>query len=817
MGRLLKSLAAALMAQSVLFVNPTVAGGGGGAETLLFTANLVKTDGNTVDTGAIPDSLGLGFKQGDMPSGEWPVLRNNAGTEIPYTYWGVNTWADGSMKMIKVLPRIPEAITGTTGTLYPVKVYNGGSAPSTTTALALSDAPDFNVVLTGITNLTGDWTSSLAQGRTDNDKVRTLGQGPVGIYAAIGQEYRDASSNHAHLECEHYVMILQDASGGHYGTRHMGHTMQPHVDVASPTYRTFSAVKKVGASTIRTLNGTNSDATTHTTTLVCAHYSGFMDVGTDAKMDFVAGSRAAEAALRWQHDMAYWVTTGLLPPYDLAITGINANSSCDYYPYGRDPLTVYNMSNTGERPEIAVWPSWIARFVFKQTATDERVLRIGGLVPAGWRQTYRLAATRKPPVLNNGPDNAGGTYTGLGTSRPTWYYRPGNGAANGILQPAATSSNWNSEDTTDHRCSPSFAPWLFTGEWQYLDLLIDYVGSSTSYLEGTGSFNAMPWTGDVANWFYRHLTVNGTTYYNGGGSFFMQGQPQRQAAWYMNALGQALAACPDTDPAGTAIKDYFEDSLDGAIDAFVAFHALQDADWQGINYARAPNQPSEAPWAHGYHLGAAAHIKAITGKTNAQNYMNYLALFFKRIADRTTSFAQAYSYTIRSRDQSGTVIEVFTDLLTSFSGGDGANQTVQTPNTTNDTYTNSGGFGYWTPTNGDRWATKGATHGPIRYLVNVSGNTYQLAATPGGSPIDITDATVINDFYLDPQNFSGQSFVTYTTAQDYPATITGALRFAAAAGCTTLGDALTKTETQMAINQPNYSNDPKVAFKDSFA
>jgi hypothetical protein len=781
----------------------------GGSASLLFTNQLVKTDTSTVDAGAIPDALGLGFKQGDIPSGTWPQLKTTDGTSIPFTAWGENYWPDGSMRMVKVLPRIPDAITGTTGTAYDVEVWSGGSAPSTTTAMALSDAPDINNVLTGITNLSGTWTSSLAQGRTDADKVRILGQGPVGLYAGIGQEFMQSGSNHAHLECEHYVMILQDASGGVYGVRHIGHIMQPHAEVASPTYREFSAVKNNGVSSIRTLNGTDSGGVTHSTTITCAQYSGLMDCGTTAKMDFIAGTRGAEAPLRWQHDMSYWIKTKLLPPYDLSIGGIVSNTAVDYYPYHKGALLYYDMNTVGERGEIAAIDTFAARFIFNQSADDEQVIRCDGLVPAGWRQTIRRSTTRKPPVLNNGPDNAGGTYTGLGASEPTWYYKPGNGIANGINMPAADVSNWNAEDYTHHRPNTCYLPWLFTGEWQYLDLMTDFAIAGSYILQGTGSFNAMPWVAEPVSGVFRHHIINGTTYYSSC-AFHEWGQPQREAAWNMRDIGQLVASLPAVDPAGTAIKDYYTDVLNSSVDAFLAFHALQSADWQGLNYFRGTADPYEAPWSHGYHLSAASLIAGATGLTNVLNYADYLLLYFKRIADRTTSYAQAFAYQARYRDETQALIYHFDDLMHSYL------ETVQVPDTTANTYTNTSDT-LWTPTDGDRWAEfNSSLYTPILYVVNASGNTYQLSETLGGPPIDITNPAEIWELFLDPQNFSGSSYA-FTGPDAYYSTITSAIRHAVAVGCSNVGNALTKAEAQVAIDPINYSGDPKVAYKASYS
>jgi hypothetical protein len=55
------------------------------AAASLATFSLVKTDGTQIAPGFIPDSIGFGFKTGDVPAGTWPQFLTSAGTNIPYT------------------------------------------------------------------------------------------------------------------------------------------------------------------------------------------------------------------------------------------------------------------------------------------------------------------------------------------------------------------------------------------------------------------------------------------------------------------------------------------------------------------------------------------------------------------------------------------------------------------------------------------------------------------------------------------------------------------------------------------------------------
>ncbi len=82
--------------------------------------------------------------------------------------------------------------------------------------------------------------------------------------------------------------------------------------------------------------------------------------------DFVqgAGTDARDTSLRCKIDQKYWLSTELIPPYDLAVYP-TSNTPFSYWPNCSGPVTRY-LETTGERPDIGILPSWYVRHFLTQ-------------------------------------------------------------------------------------------------------------------------------------------------------------------------------------------------------------------------------------------------------------------------------------------------------------------------------------------------------------------------------------------------------------------------------------------------------------------
>ena len=221
---------------------------------LLATMTLTNTSGSTIAAGTVVPMFGHPFKKGDITTGTYPVFQDASdNANCPYTYWSKRTWSDGSWKRAGFMFRLPNSIAGSSSKT--INILSGGSAPAASSvAESALTSRDLKIVLTGIDNLSGDWTSEVNQGFTDGDDV-LLGDGGAGKIWRVRQGFMQAAADHGQLICDHYVAALENGAGGVGGFRHLGRVYQPYYDVDSPAKnkRDFSWVVKDGSTTVATM------------------------------------------------------------------------------------------------------------------------------------------------------------------------------------------------------------------------------------------------------------------------------------------------------------------------------------------------------------------------------------------------------------------------------------------------------------------------------------------------------------------------------------------------------------------------------------
>ncbi|MCC7186193.1 MAG: hypothetical protein IT185_08145 [Acidobacteria bacterium] len=785
---------------------------------LLTTRTINNTSGSTQAGDVATPSFGVQFKQGDIPAGTYPVFKKTDGTVLGATLYGVSSWDDGSMAFCGVIVRWPDSIAGSSTAT--VEIHSGGSAPAASSR-STSDltAADLKVEVTGVVNLTGTYTSSLNDGITDADDIAVIGDGPAGKLWRIGEAF-DNGSPHGQLYCWHYVTALQDGSGNLAGLRYLGRCMNGWATVATDANRkTVSAVLKSGATTLRTLSGHDTTETPGSN-IGWPHYSSFFTAGTDAKYDYVqgGGSQTAEATLRITLDSTaktYARATGLFAPWDLTISPTD-DASVDYYPMGKAALDYRAMGTTGDASYIGPFTRANAKHFILQSATMERVCRASGLAVGGFRTCLRRDTTRALiPTTTN-------TYTGM-TGQPTWVYSLG--GSTGYVNPASNTSLWDGEASTDHRPNWQYYTYMITAERQFLDLLQELAveGTAVTTIVGTpNTLNAAPVTGSMfANGEQRNITVGATTY---RGITLVEGSaPTRQAAWKTRCVVQALRASPDTDPAGTGIKDFLNDLVDDNFAFAVAVNAARGAGWNdGGFWAFDGSGLDTSNWNMGYLYQVVGMAWFMTGgRADIATFRDHLAKRPEKWRSQGLDMAGFTGFYLRSRDESGALIEDATD--TSFMGQVG-NATLSW-NAGTDVFTLSAGDnGNFTPTNGDVIGFTGASfpfaasaYQPF-YVVNASGLTFQLADTPGGAAKDVTTTLSVGSFWARVANFSpGYTFQSRTASLptgDVLAIQRAGCRFLKAAGCTTLDDVLTELDADFtaANGSTDATNNPKWAY-----
>lgn len=722
------------------------------AEGVLATVWLHNTANAEQPGSFVSPMFGHPFKQGDIPAGSYPQFALTTGEVCAATLWAVSSWPDGSMKFCAVMLRLPQAIKGSNR--MPIQVRAGGARPvpgPRTTADLLQ--ADLRVELTGVEGLDGVWTASLSDGVRRRDDLVLLGSGAAGSIWRIGSELRDGrGAPHGQLYCWHYVAALNGADDRLLGLRYLGRVAQPWADVATPAprHRDCSAVLKSGATTIRALQG-HTDSEMPGEVIRLPHYASFFTAGPDATWDYVqgGGSAAVDGTVRVMVDVPYAQSTDVIPPVVLA--GEAQEASVSHHPMGRGAMVRY-MPQTGGRSDIGLIPLWCVRYLADQSELNERAVRVNASVAAGWRIAYRKRSTRQVVAISDLRPR----YAGLGTIETKW--RIYSNQNQGFSNASPNKTLWTEDNA--HRPQPFLVAYVFTGEPQYLDLAID---SALTLISGlapnvrtlvtafpTKSPSVTPWVGDRDI----RIGVDGPVF-KCAGQMFIGG---RVGAWGTRDTAMC-ALLPDTPPDGAEVRLYMRDIVDSMYAALLAYRDRMPASYSnsGLILTQAnggDDRSYENPWQTMYWSFSICWQSGIFKTPNAAPVRRYFLQFYKR-ASALFDIGCVVAYRMAQYDDNENLIQRMEDAV--FLAGrrlklDSVTDTVEVlPRQGNEMYD-------WTPTNGDILAfSKDQMTGKPNpfpqfgrnkrlYVVNAQRLSFQLAASPGGAPLDITTDQTIGQF-----------------------------------------------------------------------
>jgi len=787
--------------------------------TTLTTITLANTSATEQSAGFVSPMFGLPLKQGDVPAGQYPAFFLADNTPVPATIHSVTSWPDGSMKWCGVFLRVPTTVAGS-GTLS-ITVKNGGSAPvSSSRALSDFTAANLSVELTGVTNLSGVWAATLNDAITNGTAV-VIADGPAGAIWRVLGDFKQSGSAHGQMVCWHYVAALQNTSGGLLGIRYLGRVAQPWADVASPTptRRVVNAVLKSGASTLRTLQGHDTTETVGAN-IGMAHYTSFFTAGTDGRWDFVqgGGSGSADCTVRVQHDKTYFVKPRLVEPYDTSLSP-TSNASVDYSAYCLGSFQQRDLNSTGPSNFIGLIPEWCATHLLTQAAVDERCMRVSALASGGFRTCVRNSSTKEViPVVD-----VQASYTGMGAIQTTWQY--GDGYFAGVQTPAVTTSLWVGDTDTSHRPSTAYYPYLVTGEPQYLDLVKECASQAImSTQAGLYERNVTTPISSLAVGTpsgRRNIKVGASTYKGAGLLFF--GNQVRTSAWASRDVAHGAALIPDSYE--SAVRSYFLDALNQSYQAWNAVNAAMPTSWRdgGLislasnTWTAASNDTLyESPWMTMYLSLSLCHQSQILGNSNVPTLRAHVSKFISS-AHAQMDVAALASYRWKQWDGSGNLVTSISDALF-------YNPCTLTFSTSTSRATVGGTLGTWTPTNGDMVALStnldadkpfaAATNEKVFYVVNASGNTFQLSETLGGPAISVTSAVSVSPVFLQLQNASPLN--AFSTGGTELALVRGAARFHEACGDSAVASARAALDTRLAASGWSFTTDPRFAYAPSY-
>lgn len=803
--------------------------------TLVTSRTLSNTSGSTQASNFVTPMFGLPLKEADVPTGEYPEFRLTDDTPIPATVYNCAEWADGSMNMCGVIARVPSSVPGS-GSLT-MNVYSGGTAPaaSSRTLAEVVAGSDIKIEYTGTVNLSGVWTASLNDAIANDGNITMIGDGPAGKVWKIGGHFKQSGSAHGQLYCWHYIAVLQDAAGGLLGVRYLGVWGQLFGDVASPAplYRQGTMVLKNGATTVRTMQGIEATPSPDNSNgvpgsvITMPHFSSASTAGVDAVWDFFqcGGSASTDCTIRVVPPTAYIQQAKLVPPYGISASVVDTPSA-NYVINGKGNHYNYNMGNTGEWPEIGVMPSWCARYWMNPTVLNERAVRVNAMCALGYLADVRPVSSKKPPA-----GNATGTFTGI-EQKSSWSLSQRTG---GVINPATQFNVWGTD--VAHRPSPLYSAYLMTGEPQILDTMIGHACGHVLLTNGGYSIwkAARPLTGPTMTSFAgeRNMRVDdaGETYDCGG--VLMRRGGIRMGAWAFRDISQAYAMVP-ASYTGSDYKGYFQYLIDTAWRGFNEYIAAHPTSYKNdgmFAYGDRQLEGGDGLFMVNYWDMGLCFTSQITQRPQVITARQYMARRFNAIASRyNVGSMGAYDMLVWNDVD---IAESYAEVLYSMKDNAG----TLTFSTASNNITVSDGIKgpAWNPTNGDVLAFVGGSSVGVStrpydeivnykhfYAVNVSGKTFQLSATPGGSPLTVVRNLTMNGGWYSQVQDPVVGFVTGAT--------TGPFSYlAASAGCMNyhklIGDdvsaAAAPLQAALAYENPNFLAEgnllgPKYRFQDTY-
>jgi len=561
------------------------------------------------------------------------------------------------------------------------------------------------------------------------------------------------------------------------------------------------------------------------------YFGALFTAGPTGMWDFVqgAGSDSSDTALRFQIDKSYWVSTGLIPSYDINLEA-NSNAATSYWPNCSGPV-MRGLNSTGDRDDLGPLPAWYVRHFLTQAAVDEQVARVVSLIGGhGFAMGLENSATLSLPAVNNGPDGKGSSYKAMPAPNPTFWWCPGlevrgygfNDTTDELVQLAGFS-----QQDTAHMPQFNYYPYLFTGEPWHLDMLLEHANSAVYVRlqgEGTSSIDKDYYALSPQNVYggYRNVTV-GANPARYGITIGCATAQERADAWATMLLAAAASIGPDGNPDCVSYKKYFNDMNQSTwnaaaeiIDALPHFAAKWGL-WDVQFCNGGPGSATLETWEMGY-LGAAVAFAAMaTENSRAFKALQATARFFNCVY---TAFGGwhigTYLTNAKMGDQYGSALARDENHFTFF--GPTVNWTAGGTFTFNP-------FSNYRARNGDTYmfidtgiSPAGFKNFKPYYMVKLDGTSFGLSATKGGKAIQLTDSYNGNNqvFIVSSDPPSTGSMAAIGDPGSYNSIVLGILKYADAVGATVLPELISDLEHRNKHAGTNYAPDPKWAMRTSF-
>jgi hypothetical protein len=618
-------------------------------------------------------------------------------------------------------------------------------------------------------------------------------------------------------------------------------------DTAISTTRIYWAATRNATTTFQLCKSSNNVSSSYVTAAgdatgvmtfnpvpTCLHFGTIYTHNVNAKWNFFqgAGSLTADHTTRCQYNAPYLHSTGLIPPWNQGLVGVTDNNATWAASYDWNPVSIGPMNDdvgaTGSSDNLGLTPAYTARHFFNQSAGGEKAVRAIGLAGA-FHGMLRQRATRQLLNLRNQ------SYTGM-PAAATGVYWDGVNASTFTAPPTGNNVFEWVESTNSHKPSYAYYPTLVYGSPEFYDTLFEQANFSTSVTVPSNRNITYP------------VTKYGIIPINSGQGWL------RTSSWGTRDRQHAAQFCRGAvHPDGSQILQYI---LDGADDDLAVIGLCNTAAVMNAYYVSVGN--------FAVNDGAAGRMTMVNGFTFMANYFdvvmcmsatsnrqhaaaiayvqdraNFLAYylttfggyhFYTEYSHMTTApraYGSGYAAPISSDAEFGVTAAGMFSTLTWTTGARA--------------FTVTGLSSGLVISTGDKWifdptaanaVPAGFTADVPYYAVNVSGNSFDLSASPGGSVITPTNTTGSGlpssgrtgiaglggpwIIWATPPDAASGKCPVGTGPDNYLAWSNAAQNYLIAVGATGLTNVLADSATRLAVNGTSFLGFPNWGYQNTF-
>ena len=517
--------------------------------------------------------LGLPFKKGDVPTGSALAISVDDRT-IAAQFDERTTWNDGSLKFAVCHLRDRD-FAGDEGRTYSVnRTLSSGFDNTGVKALGdISKAHRFNIAFENVQKYDGAATSVYGAGRFNADfnthtntatRVTKIHSGQVCEGWLVWGMATDANGTpDAHLKTNWHVDIWKNADGSVADIEFSVVVAQDWWSIKGKYLLNYTATLKDSEKVLQAYSNVTHPYNSHWIT--CR----LQDDDNEGRRHWASGNCPT---LVYKPDKSYWVSTGLVPPLNLALepkscATVSGNQGGPYTSHyipcsGQNHRT--DVDQTGSYPGRGLITNMDGIAFLRQTAADFRWARLNAY--AGLHIPYHHRSNRSRVRRGEKADTANmiistvmlplspnaDNFTLDGMPAPVEAYAGSNTPsqyADSYVSPLGGTGVWRVAvpGQASHAVNFSYFMYLHEGERYFLDATIDLAANLVQQMDGT-IYGGRPLTAYCdENWReFVDIFHPPNVQWSAIGSM-LRASNIRAAGWAAAIFGSASALCPDND------------------------------------------------------------------------------------------------------------------------------------------------------------------------------------------------------------------------------------------------------------------------------